>query len=538
MALDVKDSTLNIIIKAKDQASRVLKDFDKQAKKSIGSGTLAAGAVQAIGVASGALAIKMGVDAVQGAIRFETSMAEVRKTTGFTADETKKFGDELLEMSKSLPVATDELASISAVAGQLGIEGTQNITAFTEVIAKATVALPEFAGGAEEIALASAKAINVFKLEIDEVENLLSSFNELANNTAANASEISKFITNAGGAAAQMGITADQAAGLGATLVSLGEDGMDAGTRVRSASLFMMKHLDEAAKQAGVSTAEFKRHLDENAIGAIQDVIKGLEKIPSSTDRSVKSAEIFGQIGGKVMTKLTGNLELLNKNLDMSADAWEQNISLQEEFDIAAETTAKQMILFKNNVNAILIDLGSVIIPVINDGLKGMIELLNGVNSTSINDSIASIDEATKKLITLRDEREAAGKDVTNLNKQIAEGSELQRNLTEDVANLVDPLGGLKTKESASDQLGGKLGNPFKALGNLLGFADGGVVPGPKGDPMLAMVHGGERITPPDSQAGSTIVFDLRNATLTDKNIVEKISEASNRIFNIAKFSN
>jgi len=55
---------------------------------------------------------------------------------------------------------------------------------------------------------------------------------------------------------------------------------------------------------------------------------------------------------------------------------------------------------------------------------------------------------------------------------------------------------------------------------------------------MLAMVHGGERITPPDSQAGSTIVFDLRNATLTDKNIVEKISEASNRIFNIAKFSN
>ena len=34
-------------------------------------------------------------------------------------------------------------------------------------------------------------------------------------------------------------------------------------------------------------------------------------------------------------------------------------------------------------------------------------------------------------------------------------------------------------------------------IGSMFGFADGGVVPGPKGKPTIAMVHGGETITPP-----------------------------------------
>jgi len=531
---NIKDSTLNIVIRAKDHASRTLNDFNKQAGKSISAGKATAMAVQGIGIAASGLVVKMGVDAVQGAIQFESKMAEVRKTTGFTADETKRMGKELLEMSKSLPVATDDLADIAAVAGQLGITGSKNITDFTEVIAKATVALPEFAGGAEEIALVSAKATNVFKLEIVEAENLLSTFNELANNTAANASEIAKFVQNAGGAVAQMGMTAHAASALGATLVSLGEDGQDAGTRVRSATLFMMKHLKDAAKVAGVTTAEFKKKLDENAMAAIQDVIKGLEKIPSSTDRSVKSAQIFGQIGGKVMSKLTGNLDMLNKNLDMSAEAWELNISLQKEFDVASETTAKQMQSFRNNVDVILITLGEKVLPKINDGLKGMIELLNAVNVTKISDSIGKIDESTKKLIELREERKKAGKDVENLNKQITEGMEMQKEMSKDL-----------TKSSAIKNIDDTLKtvnkiNPLTYLNplKLFGYADGGIVPGPKGDPTLAVVHGGETITPPDKQGGNTVIFDLRGATMTDKDLINRVKDNLNKSFNIAKFAN
>jgi TP901 family phage tail tape measure protein len=525
----INDSTINIFIKAKNQAGAVLNDFNNQAGKSIGAGKAAAMAVQGIGIAAAGMAVKMGVDAVQAAINFETKMSEVRKTTGFSAEETKKFGQEILEMSKTLPVSTDALADIAGVAGQLGIVGSKNIKDFTEVIAKATIALPEFAGGAEEIALVVAKAQNVFKLTTKESENLLSSWNELSNTTAANAAEISRFIENVGGAAQLMNITSADASALGATLVSMGEDGSDAGTRVGSAIIFMQKHLEDAARVAGTSTAEFKKKLDENAIMAIEDVIKGLEKIPSSTDRNIAAMEIFGQIGGKVMTKLTGNLDQLNVNLTTSQNAWSANISLQKEFDVASETTAKQWVTFNNNVNAVLIELGSKILPKINDGLKYMIELLNAANVNKISESMSSIDEATKKLIKLKEEREKAGKDVENINKQIKEGMDLQKKISEDLTNHS------ATKKNIEDTSKAVLTLPYTAtkgiygLGkNLLGFAEGGIVPGPKGSPTLAMVHGGERINPPGR--GETVInINFNNSTITDETIIDKVKRALGR---------
>lgn len=40
-----------------------------------------------------------------------------------------------------------------------------------------------------------------------------------------------------------------------------------------------------------------------------------------------------------------------------------------------------------------------------------------------------------------------------------------------------------------------------RALANLMGFAEGGLVPGPTGSPQLAVVHGGERVLTPSQQA-------------------------------------
>lgn len=487
----INDSVLNIVIKAKNQAGSTLKTFNSELGATGGVGNMAKLALAGAGVAAAGLAVKIGVDAVQAAVQFETKMSEVRKTTGFTAEETKKFGKEIETMSKTLPVSTDALADIAGVAGQLGIVGTQNIKDFTEIIAKATVALPEFAGGAEEISLVVAKAQNVFRLTTKQSENLLSVWNELSNTTAANAAEISKFIENVGGAAQTMKISVSEASALGATLVSLGEDGSDAGTRVSSAIIFMQKHLEDAAQTAGMTTEEFKRKLDTNALGAITDVIKGLEKIPSATDRNVAAMDIFGQIGGKVMTKLTGNLDQLNTNLKTSETAWKQNNSLQKEFDVAAQTTAAQMQKFKNNVNVILIDLGTIILPAVNKGLDLMVKALNFLTGEKVR-------------------------------------------------------GGLKKTKDYLKDFANSEANPFylpaKGLNwvgdKIKGYATGGVVPGPIGSPQLAVVHGGETVIPNGKSAGTTIVFDLRGATMTDKDFINTVKKELSKSLNINKISN
>ena len=62
------------------------------------------------------------------------------------------------------------------------------------------------------------------------------------------------------------------------------------------------------------------------------------------------------------------------------------------------------------------------------------------------------------------------------------------------VTDLVD-----KIKEIWPDSLGdvlGGVGNAVGKVGNVLGFAEGGEVPGPEGAPMPAIVHGGETVLP------------------------------------------
>lgn len=64
----------------------------------------------------------------------------------------------------------------------------------------------------------------------------------------------------------------------------------------------------------------------------------------------------------------------------------------------------------------------------------------------------------------------------------------------------------------------------LKAMSNMHipGFASGGVVPGLPGAPMLAVVHGGEKITPAGGQNSSqTINFDLSGASFGSKSDID-----------------
>jgi TP901 family phage tail tape measure protein len=524
----IQDSTLNIVIKAKNQASATLNEFNAQAGKTMGAGRAAALAVQAVGVAAGGLAIKMGVDAVKAAVNFETKMAEVRKTTGFSADETKKFGEEILNMSKTLPVATDSLSDIASVAGQLGITGTQNILDFTKIIAMGNVALPEFGGNAEALALSVSKAKNVFGFTVPESKNLLSAWNELSNTTSANALEISKFTDNLGGTAKLIGITAGETAALGAAIVSLGGDADASGTEAKSAFSELGKNIEKAAKIAGVSTQEMKKRMDEDIIKAVQDINDGIFKITSNTDRNAAAIDIYGMIGSKAMLRLVGHNDILNATLKTQAEAIAKNTSLDQEFAIASETVAKQWVTFNNNVNAMLVNLGNFVLPKINDGLKLMLSYLGATPQSELATSIVSLGDQTQKTIDKIKELKKEGKDTSKLEKIVKENQELSSKITDQ--SSLQPLSTENLSE-AGKKMSNKLDflNPFSAIGNLLGFAEGGIVPGPSGAAQLAVVHGGETITPPNKQNGTTIIFDLKGATITDSQLINRIKDALRR---------
>lgn len=312
---------------------------------------------------------------------FNQEMVSVAKTTGLAAKEINELGDDIKNMSKRIPIAATELAKIGTVAGQLGIKGKANILEFVDVIGQGVIALPEFSGGAEQIATTVAKATNAFKINIGEADNLLSSWNELSNSTAANALEISKFIENFSGAAETMGITADIASGLGATLISMGQDGSDAGTRMSQGLTKMFKNMDKVAKLTGKTEEELTTLFNNDVIAGLELVSSSIEGIEGSTQRLTKANEIFGIIGGKSMLKLIGSTELLNENLEISKRGYEDATSLTTEFDVAMGGFNNKMKLFRNHWDSVRRDVGEKILPLLSSGFSGLNNLIGSTST-------------------------------------------------------------------------------------------------------------------------------------------------------------
>lgn len=102
--------------------------------------------------------------------KFESALAGVLKTTeelttfSSTIDDPgiRAFGQELRNLSKEIPITAIELANIAEVAGQLGVDGSEDLREFTEVVAKLGVTTNV---SSEQAATALARIGNVLQIQ-------------------------------------------------------------------------------------------------------------------------------------------------------------------------------------------------------------------------------------------------------------------------------------------------------------------------------------------------------------------------------------
>jgi hypothetical protein len=83
------------------------------------------------------------------------------------------------------------------------------------------------------------------------------------------------------------------------------------------------------------------------------------------------------------------------------------------------------------------------------------------------------------------------------------------RSFRSDIESLVSGSGFSKLSALGSFTPAGIAGGVASSLTrSVIGFESGGVVPGPIGSPQLAVVHGGEQITPVN-QSNSTVTINI-----------------------------
>ena len=236
---------------------------------------------------------------------------------------------------------------------------------------------------------------------------------------------------------------------------------------------FFTKEMEEAMSAVDITSENLSDTIGEEGLWGtimmLSDAVDGDQ---------AQLAKMFGSVEAlnAVMMILNGTGMTAKKNMDSMTKGANE---LTAGFDKQNESAEKQYQLLKNNLNVALIDLGNKILPPLIDALKLLPYWLE-----TIGEYWDSWTTALSKVFIAIDKVEGAMRKV----KGVAEG--------------------------AKEKIGGAFSGGWRGEKNIKGipfFQEGGVVPGPVGEPTPAIVHGGETIIPA-GQSGSTFNFDFSGA--------------------------
>lgn len=319
----------------------------------------------------------------QGAIDFESSMAEVKKVVDFdTPEQFKEMSQDILELSQRIPMSAEGIADIVAAGGQSGIAKNELI-GFAETASKMGVA---FGISADLAGSMMAQWRTAFKMGQPEVEELADKINYLGNNTAASAPLISDVVTRVGPLGAIGGVASGEIAALGASMVSAGIQSEVAATGVKNLILALVSGESATKTQAaafgelGLDAVELAQYMQKDAAGGILAVLEGIKRLDKAKQASVLQS-IFGKESLTAIGPLLSNLDALRENLKMVGDDKKYKGSMDAEFITMAATTGKQLQILDQNMTALSITAGSVFLPTLNEGVQGLTELTKDVGA-------------------------------------------------------------------------------------------------------------------------------------------------------------
>lgn len=303
------------------------------------------------------------------AIDFDDAFTGVEKTVDGTDEQLAALRQGIRDMAKEIPSSTTEISGVAEAAGQLGIK-TEDVLSFTRVMIDLGNATNL---SAEEAASALAKFANITKMSASNYSNLGSVIVALGNNFATTEADIVSMATRLASTGELTGLTEAQIMALATAMSSVGIEAEAGG----SAMSKLLKNIQMAvetggndlkdfAKVAGMSTKEFKKAFQEDAVGALSKFISGL----NDTKRNGKSAiAVLDDMGltevrlSNTILSLASSGDLLNEAVTLANSSWEENNALTNEASKRYENLKSKISITLNKVSDMGITLGNRLMP-------------------------------------------------------------------------------------------------------------------------------------------------------------------------------
>lgn len=362
-------------------AGQAMTDLDKRVQtmsaklNAVGTGLTTVGKGLTLGVTAPIAAL--GALSVKAASDFESSFAGIRKTVDATEEQFAALSEGIRDLSKTIPINVNELNRIGEAAGQLGIP-QERLLEFTEVMAKLGVTTNL---SSDEAATSLARFANITGgVASTNFETLGNVIVGLGNNFATTEAEIVSFGLRIAGAGQQIGLSQDEILAFGTALSSVGINAEAGGTAISRVFVELAnsvasggEKLDEFARIANMSTADFKKTFETDAAGAVTAFIEGLGEASEAGENVFAVLEDLSLGNVRVRDALLRSAnagDLLRSSLAQAKTEVSANNALTEEAAKRFETFESKLSLLGNRVKDIAITIGTPLI----DGLSGAID--------------------------------------------------------------------------------------------------------------------------------------------------------------------
>lgn len=292
----------------------------------------------------------------------------------------KVFKDDLIDLSKRVPVALAGLGEIAAAAGQSGI-GEAEILKFTEGASKAAVAFDKPAG---EVGESLAKIKTGMRLTLDETFLLADAMNHLSNNQASTAGDLLNFQRRVGAQGKMFGYAATQTLAFGSAMVAAGAAPEIAATSFRNmgraltAGEAATKAQRDGYKALGLDAKKVAKAMQVDAERTTLAVMARLSKLAPERQAAMSSL-LFGN-EARALGPLLTNMDLLRDSLKLVRDEDNYAGSAFKEFDIRNNTFGSEVRRFKNAANELSVAIGDALLPSLSnlmDKLKPLLKLMS-----------------------------------------------------------------------------------------------------------------------------------------------------------------
>jgi len=311
---------VSVVISATDNFSRTF---------GVAQTKMAAFKPAGLAVAAGFAAIGIGVAGVAAAtvktaIDFESAFAGVRKTVDLTAAEFDVLDKSLRDMTTEIPTTYTELASIAEIAGQLGVEGVDNIAIFTKTIAdiSETTNLT-----AERAATDFARIASIMGEPIENIDRMGAAIVELGNNFETSETEISEFATRIAATGKIAGLTTSDIFAISAAFTSVGIQAEAGGTAVQK----VLTAMTESSAGLGGETID-----NTEKITKLNKKLEDMrEKLTSATTKSSDYADNMKSKTTEAIEDMKNKLKIATLQMSEFTDKTKEStkVSKQQRID-------------------------------------------------------------------------------------------------------------------------------------------------------------------------------------------------------------